>query len=163
LHLATHGEFKPGQPANSYIQFWNQERLTLDRLRELGLNNPPVELLVLSACRTAVGDLNAELGFAGLAVQAGVKSALASLWYVSDEGTLALMSEFYDRLTSAPTKALALQQAQVSLIEGRTRLDNGNLTFGSRGPIPLPSLPGQSQSLAHPYYWAAFITIGSPW
>jgi filamentous hemagglutinin family protein len=163
LHLATHGEFKPGQPANSYIQFWNQERLTLDRLRELGLNNPPVELLVLSACRTAVGDLNAELGFAGLAVQAGVKSALASLWYVSDEGTLALMSEFYNRLTSAPTKALALQQAQISLIEGRTRLDNGNLTFGSRGPIPLPSLPGQSQSLAHPYYWAAFITIGSPW
>lgn len=163
LHLATHGEFKPGQPANSYIQFWNQERLTLDRLRELGLNDPPVELLVLSACRTAVGDLNAELGFAGLAVQAGVKSALASLWYVSDEGTLALMSEFYDRLTSAPTKALALQQAQVSLIEGRTRLDDGNLTFGSRGPIPLPSLPGQSQSLAHPYYWAAFITIGGPW
>ncbi|OCQ93941.1 CHAT domain-containing protein [Limnothrix sp. PR1529] len=163
LHLATHGEFKPGQPVNSYIQFWNQERLTLDRLRELSLNNPPVELLVLSACRTAVGDANAELGFAGLAVQAGVKSALASLWYVSDEGTLALMSEFYRQLSIAPTKSQALRQAQMAMIEGRVRVEGSGLTSSARGPIPLPSLPDNSGSLAHPYYWAAFVAIGSPW
>ncbi len=163
LHLATHGEFKPGQPVNSYIQFWGQERLTLDRLRELSLNNPPVELLVLSACRTAVGDVNAELGFAGLAVQAGVKSALASLWYVSDEGTLALMSEFYRQLSIVPTKAQALRQAQLSMIEGRIQVDGNGLTSGARGPIPLPTAPGGSRSLAHPYYWASFVAIGSPW
>ncbi|MFG3818353.1 CHAT domain-containing protein [Limnothrix redekei] len=163
LHLATHGEFKPGQPVNSYIQFWNQERLTLDRLRELSLNHPPVELLVLSACRTAVGDANAELGFAGLAVQAGVKSALASLWYVSDEGTLALMSEFYRQLSIAPTKSQALRQAQMAMIEGRVRVEGSGLTSSARGPIPLPSLPDNSGSLAHPYYWAAFVAIGSPW
>jgi len=77
LHLATHGEFKSGKPENSYIQFW-QTKLALDQIRELGLNNPPVELMVLSACRTALGDEEAELGFTGLAVQAGVKSALGS-------------------------------------------------------------------------------------
>ncbi len=58
-----------------------------------GLNwrNPQVELLVLSACRTVLGD-QAELGFGGLAVKSGAKSALGSLWYVDDGGTLALMS-----------------------------------------------------------------------
>ncbi len=107
IHLATHGEFNPGQPSNSYIQLFDT-KLQLDQLRQLGWNKPPVELLVLSACRTAVGDEEAELGFAGLAVQAGVKSALASLWYVSDEGTLGLMTQFYRQLKVAPIKAEAL-------------------------------------------------------
>jgi CHAT domain-containing protein len=77
-------------------------------MRQLRWNNPPVELLVLSACKTAIGDQQAELGFAGLAVQANVKSALASLWTVSDTGTLALMTEFYRDLKTAPIKAEAL-------------------------------------------------------
>jgi CHAT domain-containing protein len=50
-------------------------------------------------------DNDIELGFAGLAVQAGVKSVLATLWYVSDEGTLGLMAEFYHFLKVAPIKA----------------------------------------------------------
>ena len=103
IHLATHAEFKRGEPANSFIQF-NNEKLPLDRLRELGLSNSQVELMVLSACRTALGDEEAELGFAGLAHQAGVKTVLGSLWYVSDAGTLVLMSEFYERLKTAPIK-----------------------------------------------------------
>ncbi|NEO87831.1 MAG: CHAT domain-containing protein [Spirulina sp. SIO3F2] len=57
-------------------------------LRSLGwYDRPQVELLVLSACETALGDAQAKLGFAGLAVQTGAKSALASLWQVSDVGT----------------------------------------------------------------------------
>jgi CHAT domain-containing protein len=91
IHLATHASFQPGAPSNSYIELWNS-KLRLNQLSELGWNNPAVELLVLSACRTALGDEQAELGFAGLAVQAGVKSAIASLWSVSDEGTLGLMT-----------------------------------------------------------------------
>ncbi|MBD3562137.1 CHAT domain-containing protein, partial [Planktothrix sp. FACHB-1355] len=103
IHLATHAEFKPGKPNNSFIQLWNSQ-LKLNQLRDMGWNKPQVELLVLSACRTALGDENAELGFAGLAVASGVKSALASLWYVSDRGTLALMTAFYQNLKSAPIK-----------------------------------------------------------
>jgi CHAT domain-containing protein len=108
VHLATHAEFEPGAADNSYLQLWDT-KLRLKQLQQLDWGEPPVDLLVLSACRTAIGNEQAELGFAGLAVQAGVKSALASLWYVSDEGTLALMSEFYQQLRIAPIKSEALR------------------------------------------------------
>jgi CHAT domain-containing protein len=123
-----------------------------------------VELLTLSACRTAVGDVNAELGFAGLAVQAGVKSALASLWYVSDEGTLALMREFYRNLRQVPIKAEALRQAQVAMLQGKVGIKGGELR-GLRGGIGLPPAIAQrgDRVLNHPYYWAGFTMIGSPW
>ncbi|HIK13204.1 MAG TPA: CHAT domain-containing protein [Oscillatoriaceae cyanobacterium M33_DOE_052] len=165
VHLATHAEFVPGKPENSYIQL-GDEKLTLDRLSELRLYDPPVDLLVLSACRTALGDDRSELGFAGLAVQAGVKTALASLWYVSDEGTLALMTEFYHSLKQAPIKAEALRQAQIAMIKNQARIENGNLILeNSNQTIPLPpEIANQPiPNLQHPYYWAPFTMIGSPW
>ncbi|HAG80231.1 MAG TPA: hypothetical protein DCL61_03445 [Cyanobacteria bacterium UBA12227] len=163
LHLATHGEFKPGKPSDSYIQF-EDTKLQLDQLRELGLNNPPVELLVLSACRSALGDEEAELGFTGLAVQAGVKSALGSLWYVSDEGTLGLMTQFYQHLKEAPIKAEALRQAQLALIRGEVQLQNGQLiTRNSSIPLPPESAQQGNKILTHPYYWSAFTLVGNPW
>ncbi|MGB5959651.1 MAG: CHAT domain-containing protein [Coleofasciculaceae cyanobacterium] len=162
IHLATHGEFKSGEPENSYIQLWDS-KLRLDQLRQLGWNKPPVELLVLSACRTALGDQQAELGFAGLGVLAGVKSALASLWYVSDQGTLALMTDFYTELKSAPIKSEALRQSQIAMIKGQVLIKNGKL-ITPKTEISLPSeLALQNQTLQHPYYWAAFTMIGNPW
>ncbi len=165
IHLATHGEFQSGALGNSYIQLWDT-KLRLDQLRQLGWNNPPVELLVLSACRTALGNDEAELGFAGFAVQAGVKSALASLWYVNDEGTLGLMTEFYHQLRTAPIKAEALRQAQIALLRGTVLIDNGTLRDAQGDTIPLPSPLASdtgTYNLSHPYYWAAFTLIGSPW
>lgn len=165
IHLATHADFAPGRLTNSYIEFGNNQRLNLPQVRELPLRKPtPVELFTLSACRTSVGDVSAELGFAGLAVQSGVKSALASLWYVSDEGTLALMSEFYKNLRQAPIKAEALRLAQVAMLRGQVTIKGGELR-GVRGGIPLPPVITQrgDQILSHPYYWAAFTLIGSPW
>jgi CHAT domain-containing protein len=165
IHLATHSEFKPGLPENSYIQLWQTERLGLNQLRQLGWNKPAVELLVLSSCRTALGDQRAEMGFAGLAVQAGVKSALASLWYVSDEGTLGLMTEFYRQLQESKIKADALRKAQIKLLKGEIKLENGYLQLDDKQAIPLPpelqNLP--NKTLAHPYYWSGFTLIGSPW
>ena len=177
IHLATHAEFRPKAASNSYIQFWDTQ-LTLDQMRDLKWNKPPrelprelpPELLVLSACRTALGDKDAELGFAGLALQSGAKSALASLWYVSDAGTLALMTEFYQQLkVSKPQdppiiKAEALRQAQIAAIKGKVTIENGQLR-SSRGETSLPpSIPKlDSKDLSHPYYWAAFSMIGSPW
>ncbi|WP_426587025.1 CHAT domain-containing protein [Dapis sp. BLCC M229] len=79
IHLATHAEFRKGDVSKSYIQLWD-EKLRLNQVRHLGWNNPAVELLVLSACQTAVGNKEAELGFAGFAVATGVKSVLGSLW-----------------------------------------------------------------------------------
>ncbi|MDJ1181874.1 CHAT domain-containing protein [Roseofilum casamattae] len=164
LHLATHAEFNAGSPQNSYIQLWD-EQLTLDNLPNLGWNDPQVELLVLSACRTAVGDPFAELGFAGLAVQAGVKSALASLWYVSDEGTLALMTQFYEQLQNAAIKSEALRAAQLAMLRGEVRIEGDRLR-GNRGEsVILPSSLRRlgTGKLAHPYYWSGFTMIGSPW
>jgi len=167
IHLATHGEFLAGGANRSYIQFWDQ-KLWLNELRQLRLDQPPVELLVLSACTTAVGDEDAELGFAGLAIQAGVKSALASLWYVSDAGTLGLMSTFYDALLHSPIKAEALRQAQLAMLQGKVRLEGGNLIYEKKtltGEVELPpeiAVRGDV-SLSHPFYWAGFTLIGSPW
>ncbi len=163
VHLATHGEFKPGVPANSFIQFWDS-RVGLNDLRQLQLNNPPVQLLVLSACRTALGDEQAELGFAGLAVQAGVRTALASLWYVSDEGTLGFMTEFYRQLRTAPIKAEALRRTQMAMIQGEIRLQGGALRSARGSVIELPpQVDAGDRTLTHPYFWAAFTMIGSPW
>jgi CHAT domain-containing protein len=163
IHLATHGAFKPGKPSNSYIQLWNK-KLQLDQVRELGLNDPPAQLLVLSACRTALGDEEAELGFAGLAVQAGVKSALASLWSVDDEATLGLMASFYEQLKKAPIKAEALRQAQLAMLTGKTRMEGGKL-LTEYGNFPLSPQLAKSgnRNLIHPYYWSAFMLIGNPW
>jgi len=163
IHLATHADFKTGSPDNSYIQLWN-EKLPLTELPNLNLDNPTVELLTLSACRTALGDRRSELGFAGLAVQAGAKSALASLWYVSDQGTLGLMSEFYEYLKQAPIKAIALQEAQIAMIQEKTRIENDQLitTFGAIS-LPANLTEANITTLSHPYYWSGFTMIGSPW
>lgn len=164
IHLATHGEFHPGGADQSYIQLWDT-KLKLNQLRELKLSEPQVELLVLSACTTAVGDQDAELGFAGLAVQAGVKSALASLWYISDAGTLGLMTEFYQNLRQGEIKAAALRQAQLALLQGKIQFKNGELQWQNTNQrTSLPTVSGSpNRDLSHPYYWAAFTMIGSPW
>lgn len=164
VHLATHGSFQSGALSNSYIQLWDTQ-LRMDQLRQLGWSNPPVELLVLSACQTALGSEEAELGFAGFAVQAGVRSAMASLWNVSDEGTLGLMTEFYRQLDLAPIRTEALRQAQMAMAQGRVTFMNGRLQDSTGQDIPLPPTLTQldSRNLSHPYYWSAFTMIGSPW
>ncbi|MBE9178964.1 CHAT domain-containing protein [Oculatella sp. LEGE 06141] len=163
IHLATHAAFVGGSVDESYIQFWDQP-LHLDRLRELNLRLPIVQLLVLSACRTALGDPNAELGFAGLAVQSGAKAALASLWSVSDAGTLVLMIDFYRQLMTAPIKADALRQAQLAMLRGQLQLQSSPILRAiGRNDLPVELRESASVDLSHPYYWAAFTLIGNPW
>ena len=163
VHLATHAIFEPGSPDSSYIQLWN-EPLKMSNIRDLNWQNPSVELLVLSACRTAIGDDEAELGFAGITLQSGAKSALASIWNVSDAGTLALMSEFYRQMGSTSTKAEALRQAQLKMLRGDVRVDDHKLQL-SRGEIQLPPELNleEASDLSSPYYWAAFTMVGAPW
>ncbi|AFZ18064.1 CHAT domain-containing protein [Allocoleopsis franciscana] len=121
VHLATHGQFSSNEK-DTFILTWD-DRLNVNQLNtllrsreEIGRN--PIELLVLSACQTAAGDRRAALGLAGVAVRAGARSTLATLWLVSDEGTAELMTRFYQELTN-PTisKAEALRRAQVALLK----------------------------------------------
>jgi filamentous hemagglutinin family protein len=158
VHLATHASFPTYGTKNPYIQFWNHQ-VSLDELRKAEwYAQPTVQLLVLSACETAIGDKDNEMGFAGLAVSAGVQSALASLWRVNDVGTLTFMREFYHHLAQDPitVKAEALRQAQLAMLQGNLHLTSSKLTS------PSLSENTKNQTLSHPYYWAGFTLIGSP-
>ena len=168
IHLGTHAEFKAGDLGDSYIQFYD-DKLKIPQLQQLsedlGWNSSdatPIELLVLSACETALGNKEAELGFAGLAVQAGVKSALASLWYVSDLGTLALMGEFYDQLGTTLVKAEALRQTQLEMLNGNVNINDRQVRLSNGADLALPEdFPEGSLTLDHPYFWSAFTLIGN--
>ena len=161
LHLATHAEFNAGNLDKSFIQFWNS-KLTFNHMREL--NWPALELLILSACGTALSSSEAELGFTGLAAAAGVETTMGSLWNVSDVGTLALMAEFYAQLSHSPLRFHSLQKAQLSLIRGNTHIKN-NVLNTSQDDVDLPTewhLPTAAE-FSHPFYWSGFTLVGNPW
>ncbi|MEL4895543.1 CHAT domain-containing protein [Crocosphaera sp. Alani8] len=162
VHLATHAQFNPGDPRNSYIQF-SDTRLHLRQMKSLDWNKPPVNLLVLSACDTALGDINAELGFVGLALQSGIDSALGSLWRASDIGTVGIMSEFYWQLKENSLKAEALRQAQIAMIKKQIRWGEGQLET-PREAISITSeeMKLENLDLSHPYYWSGFSLVGNP-
>jgi len=121
VHLATHGQFS-SKADETFILTWdgriNANQLdNLLRIRNQGKPNA-IELLVLSACQTAAGDKRAALGLAGVAVRAGARSTLASLWNLDDLSTAVLMSQFYRELANNHlTKAEALRQAQLALLK----------------------------------------------
>jgi len=167
LHLATHANIPPGPFENSYIRF-KDGNLKFDEIHQLGLGDPAIELLVLSACETASHNPDATLGFAGIAFQAGVRSVLASLWEVDDIATTGLMIGFYRHLldASAPVKAEALKRAQRAMIEGKVYLMDGKLYFtDSREVIDLPKEweDYKNQDFSHPFYWSPFTIVGNPW
>lgn len=146
IHIATHGQFGT-IPEDSFLVTGNNEKITITQLesdiRRFSTGSEPVELLALTACQTGIGDDRATLGIAGITVQAGVRSALASLWYVDDAFTQELVAKFYDNLRSAHvprsrsqmSKAEALQKAQKALINQNKKI--------------------------HPAQWAPFILIGN--
>ncbi|MEL7507773.1 MAG: CHAT domain-containing protein [Cyanobacteria bacterium J06554_1] len=160
LHLATHAEFNAGDLDKSFIQFWNS-KLTFNQMKELSW--PASELLILSACGTALSSTEVELGFTGLAAAAGIETTMGSLWNVSDIGTLVLMAEFYSQLSQSPLRFQSLQQAQLSLIHGKAHIKN-NILNTFQDNIELPAewhLP--AAEFSHPFYWAGFTMVGNPW
>ena len=120
MHIASHGQFA-SDAAQSFILTF-EDRLTMPQLEQLigGLQRrtTPLELLTLSACETALGDDRAALGLAGIAIKAGARSAVATLWRVQDEAAALLVTEFYRHLQD-PTvsRAVALQRAQLALLD----------------------------------------------
>ncbi|CAN1210401.1 CHAT domain-containing protein [Tumidithrix helvetica PCC 7403] len=157
VHLATHGKFVSNTIDGAFIQFWN-ERLYINDIPQLKFSQSQLELLTLSACETAVGN---NLGISGMAAQSGVKSVLASLWTVSDAGTMPLMLSFYSEYPTATSKAIAMQKAQISLIEGKVRIqDKKVIGIPNLSEIPVPKLGGDI-NLKHPYYWSSFILVGN--
>jgi CHAT domain-containing protein len=138
LHIATHGKFST-DINNSFLLTFDG-KLTMETLNQLvGLfrfRQEPLELLTLSACQTGVGDDRAALGLAGVALKAGARSALATLWFINDEASAALISAFYRQLQNPSlSKAVALQQAQIALLSD---------------PV-----------YEHPAYWSPFLLLNN--
>ncbi|WP_204153542.1 CHAT domain-containing protein [Leptolyngbya sp. CCY15150] len=139
VHLATHGQFSSDLD-NTYVLAWDNT-INVLQLRDLlevtdVRRRVPIELLVFSACDTAQGDDRAALGLAGVAVQAGARSTIGSLWKVDDASTSVFMQQFYQALTQDNlSKAAALRQAQLALLD--------------------------SEAYQAPYYWAPFILVGN--
>ncbi len=99
IHMATHGRF--GVDAETTFLQTYDGRMGIDQLDTLlrsRRGQQAVDLLTLSACQTAVGDDRSALGIAGVAVRAGVRSALASLWFINDQATVPLIQAFYEHL-----------------------------------------------------------------
>ncbi|MEI6084972.1 MAG: CHAT domain-containing protein [Verrucomicrobiota bacterium] len=139
VHIASHGQFNSDSRKTFVLTY--DSKLTLNDLEALirpsRYRGQPVELLVLSACQTAAGDDRAALGLAGVAIKAGARSALASLWFVNDQSTAFLVSEVYHQLRQSPTisKAKAVQAAQLKMLQDRR--------------------------YRHPCYWAPYLIIGN--
>jgi len=138
VHIATHGQFDSDHTRSFLLTY--DDKLTMNELREtIGarrFQEDPVELLVLSACETAAGDDRAALGLAGVALQAGARTAVATLWFINDESTADMIAEFYRQLEETQlSKAEALRAAQLYLLE--------------------------QPRYRHPSYWAPFLLIGN--
>jgi CHAT domain-containing protein len=137
------------------------------------------DLVVLSACQTAVGVHTQEEGFLGFAqalLLAGARSVVLTLWKVDDAATTFLMTRFYENLlgarqglTQPMQKVEALREAQ-GWLRGLTRAEvealSGRLPALERGPErPIKRAappPGGEHPYASPRFWAAFILIGDP-
>jgi CHAT domain-containing protein len=141
VHIATHGQFS-SQPEETFIIAWD-DRIDINELSNFLKSSQenesePIELLVLAACETAKGDKRATLGLAGVAVNAGARSTLATLWkVVADESPGDLLSQFYRELTENPrlTKAQALRRAQLAFFKDDSR--------------------------NRPYFWAPYVLLGN--
>lgn len=138
VHIASHGKFE-SRVADSFVLTFD-DKMTMDLLnRYVGyfrFRDEPLELLTLSACETAAGDDRAALGLAGVAIKAGARSALATLWFINDQASSALVAEFYKQLQNPSlSKAEALQRAQMTLLA--------------------------DPAYAHPSYWAPFLLLNN--
>jgi CHAT domain-containing protein len=159
LHFATHGLINDAQPEQSAIvlslvdEEGNAQNGFL-RLPDVYKLKVDADLIVLSACRSALGKEISGEGFVGLTrgfISSGAQDVIASLWKVDDEATAEFMNQFYQAMFRQHlTPTAALQKAKQSMQE--------------------------HPKWNHPYYWAAFVaqgeyqkkitiesTLGPPW
>ena len=168
VHVATHAEFLPGGPGKSSIYSGtgpvSLSRFAALRQRRQGV---PLDLFSLSACRTALGNSDSELGFSGLALQSGARSALGTLWYVDDVAAAAFFIQFYRYLDRGLPKAEALQRTRSDFLEGRVRLQQDRIVGAEAEPLLAGLTVAEqrrvSRGLQHPFYWAGIELLGTPW
>ncbi|MEM1214807.1 MAG: CHAT domain-containing protein [Bacteroidota bacterium] len=142
LHLATHAQANAEQGDFSFVVFSDGQG-GYDSLfaKDLYLESIPSELVMLSACETALGTLYNSEGVISLARGfhfAGARSVLTTLWRINENANCNLLEDFYAELDNGATKSAALAQAKRQYL---TQAD---------------------ERAAHPVYWAGFQLLGNP-
>ena len=174
LHIATHADFQPGRNDAGRL-FTRQGSLSLVELGgslRARAQQRPLDLITLSACSTALGDERSELGFVGMALQAGARSGIGTLWKVDDAATAAFFVQYYRYLRSGLGKDQALQATVAAFRRGAVRLEGEQLvgpqvSGAGRAPLLAVASPRERQrlsaGLSHPYFWAGMVLTGTPW
>jgi CHAT domain-containing protein/Tfp pilus assembly protein PilF len=150
LHFATHGVVSNAATSPSYLALHPSSdgdgRLLADEIYDLRLD---ADLVVLSACRTALGPVEGDgvIGFARAFLSAGAHSVVATQWDVSDRVSYDVMRQFYARRAQGASKSRALRGAQLAVMRalraGTIRVDG----------VALPETPR---------LWAGFVLTGEP-
>jgi CHAT domain-containing protein len=172
LHIATHGKFEPTRIKGSFLILGNGEELPIDDIQTFNFTD--LDLVVLSACQTALGNAEQEgieiPGISSYFLERGAKSVIASLWSVDDASTAILMQHLYRHLSTGKSKTEALRQAQLDLLNikdntSRTQAIKSLPRFPAlaQPPITIPKTHNHpiAPGYTHPYYWAPFILIGN--
>lgn len=153
VHIASHFNFSSADETQNFLLLGDGTKLTLPEIRQEDKLFTNVDMLVLSACQTAMGTSDGvEIdGFGELAQKSGAKCVVASLWNVQDQGTKDLMVSFYQNIKAGTysSKIEALRQAQLQL----AGLDDLLQPNGQN--------KREKTKYASPYYWGPFIMIGN--
>jgi hypothetical protein len=187
LHFATHGEVDEAEPDRCRLILAQDKlpdplrlppgekavsgELTVQTIRQEWKLD--ADLVVLSACQTALGKEargDGLLGFAQAFLSRGARSVVLSRWQVDDEATALLMVRFYQNLLGKREglkkplpRAEALEEAKEWLRNLSAKEVKGAVERLPRGkgakPVPLRK---EARPFAHPYYWAAFVLVGDP-
>ncbi len=153
VHIASHFNFSSENETQNFLMLGDSTKLTLKDIRQEGNLFKNVDMLVLSACQTAMGTSDGvEIdGFGELAQKSGAKSVVASLWLVDDKSSKDLMVSFYRNIKEHrfSSKIEAMRQAQLELAGLDDFLQ------------PNPQHKREKTDYASPYYWGPFILMGN--
>jgi CHAT domain-containing protein len=187
LHFACHGVYDLANPLESPLLLANGETLTLGAMLEL-LNLPHAQLVVLSACETALVDpaeqADEHFGLALGPLYAGAPTVWGTLWAVADVATGLLMGKAYDLLQAGRSKAEALREAQLwlrdltaaqaqEILEAQAAAagqptqavalaEVARMALAQLLPVQrrFALMDDTERPFAHPYFWAAFQCVG---
>jgi len=141
FHFAGHGVFDASEPMHSYLKLPAGQTITSEEFYRGDFQSERMKLIVLSACETGkmrIGKGDELWGFARALFGSGARSLLLSLWKLEDKSSYDLMLEFYDNLFQEDLPlGCSLGAAQRHILD---RMGN-----------------------AHPFFWAPFCLIGSPY
>ena len=142
IHLAVHGFADPTFPDRAALVLLSDRSAGEDgflQASEIVQLRLDADLVVLSACDTAVGPLQGQEGIANLSkafLLAGARTVVSTLWQIDDSSSLFLMKRFYSHVLEKQSPASALTAAKRDMLR----------TFGQK---------------AVPYQWAAFTIEGA--